>query len=92
MSLPTHPTPRLRKRADGSIWEASWQTSVTGEDLWAIGLFNPARAHYYRKLIPNIQRKWFTPWRPIWIRTGEIWEGSVYQSIKEFEHIFDFRS
>lgn len=68
--LPDHPTPKVR-RADGSLWEASWNENMS----WVVGLFDGSRSFFFRKLEPNASRHWWCPWRPQWRRTGETWEG-----------------
>lgn len=70
MKLRAHPTPKLR-HADGSLWEASWND----ETGWIVGLFDECRQFFFRKLEPNPERRWWCPWRPVWRRTGETWEG-----------------
>lgn len=74
MTLPKYPVPKVQHK-DGSLWEASCQTDEDENYNWAIGLFDSGKLFFFRKLELNPKRKWYTFWRPKYIRTGETWEG-----------------
>lgn len=77
VNLPKHPEPKVRQTLDGSLWEASWPRPGESEYSIYSSLFDPeAPKFWFRKLSPNPNRYWWCPWRPRWIRTGEIWEGN----------------
>lgn len=72
----SEPTPKLR-RNDGSLWEASYKSV---QDAMASLFDRDAPKFYFRKLALNERRKWWCPWRPTYVRTGEVWEGSDLRS------------
>lgn len=71
--LPKNPQPNV-KRADGSLWEASFEVSANGASLWAVGLFDKQRSYCFRRLSPS-PRPWWRFWAPKYVRTGEVWVG-----------------
>ena len=73
--LPRAPVPKVRHKTEGSLWEASWPISLEEGHLYASLFDENAPRFWFRELTENPRRRWWTPWRPRFIRTGRLWKG-----------------
>lgn len=59
--------------AQGALWSASYKSDSTA----ILALFDPtAPQFFFEKIEVNPDRKWWCPWRPAYVRTGDVWQGS----------------
>ncbi len=68
-TLPRRPTPKLMRKEDGSLWEASWPLPHEGNAM--ASLFDDTAPRYWlRELRENPRWRWWAFWRPEYVRTG----------------------
>lgn len=61
------------QHVDGTWWEASYRDGGAA----MLALFDlDSPQFYFRQVVPNDRRRWWCAWRPRFVYTGNVWEGS----------------